>query len=238
MLPSVSEIPLETGSLKEYNNKVRGEETRHTNSPAEETRPGEQILESEKERRKDRSMFHEMTIAGLKRQLPLCKVTDDLYIGAFIMFGDVEITVASARELLKKAPEFDIMITAESKGIPLVHEMARQAGVNDYIVARKGPKLYMTNIISTDVDSITTDHIQTLCIGQHEADLMRGRRVLIVDYVISTGESLKSIETLVNQVGGNIVGRMAVLAEGEAADRDDIIFLEKLPVFNPDGSIK
>ena len=234
----VSEIPLETGSLKEYNSKVRGEETRHTDSPAEETRPGEQILESEKERRKDRSMFHEMTIAGLKRQLPLCKVTDDLYIGAFIMFGDVEITVASARELLKKAPEFDIMITAESKGIPLVHEMARQAGVNDYIVARKGPKLYMTNIISTDVDSITTDHIQTLCIGQHEADLMRGRRVLIVDDVISTGESLKSIETLVNQVGGNIVGRMAVLAEGEAADRDDIIFLEKLPVFNPDGSIK
>ena len=234
----VSEIPLETGSLKEYNNKVRGEETRQTDSPAEEIRPGEQILESEKERRKDRSMFYEMTIAGLKRQLPLCKVTDDLYIGAFIMFGDVEITVASARELLKKAPEFDIMITAESKGIPLVHEMARQAGVNDYIVARKGPKLYMTNIISTDVDSITTDHIQTLCIGQHEADLMRGRRVLIVDDVISTGESLKSIETLVNQVGGNIVGRMAVLAEGEAADRDDIIFLEKLPVFNPDGSIK
>lgn len=183
-------------------------------------------------------MFHEMTIAGLKRQLPLCKVTDDLYIGAFIMFGDVEITVASARELLKKAPEFDIMITAESKGIPLVHEMARQAGVNDYIVARKGPKLYMTNIISTEVDSITTDHIQTLCIGQHEADLMHGRRVLIVDDVISTGESLKSIETLVNQVGGNIVGRMAVLAEGEAADRDDIIYLEKLPVFNPDGSIK
>ena len=234
----VSEIPLETGSLKEYNSKVRGEETRHTDSPAEETSPGEQILESEKERRKDRSMFHEMTIAGLKRQLPLCKVTDDLYIGAFIMFGDVEITVASARELLKKAPEFDIMITAESKGIPLVHEMARQVGVNDYIVARKGPKLYMTNIISTDVDSITTDHIQTLCIGQHEADMMRGRRVLIVDDVISTGESLKSIETLVNQVGGNIVGRMAVLAEGEAADRDDIIYLEKLPVFHPDGTIK
>ena len=183
-------------------------------------------------------MFHEMTIAGLKRQLPLCKVSDDLYIGAFIMFGDVEITVAAARELLKKAPEFDIMITAESKGIPLVHEMARQAGVNDYIVARKGPKLYMTNIIKTDVDSITTDHVQTLCIGQHEADLMKGRRVLIVDDVISTGESLKSIETLVSQVGGNIVGRMTVLAEGGAADRDVIIYLEKLPVFNADGTVK
>lgn len=183
-------------------------------------------------------MFHEMTIAGLKRQLPLCKVNDDLYIAAFIMFSDVQITKAAAAELLKKAPEFDIMITAESKGIPLIYEMARQAGVNDYVVARKGSKLYMTDIITTQVDSITTDHIQTLYIGAKEADQMRGKRVLIVDDVISTGESLKSIETLVDQVGGNIVGRMAVLAEGEAAERDDIIFLEKLPVFNPDGSIK
>ncbi len=183
-------------------------------------------------------MFHEMTIAGCKRQLPLCRISDDLYIGAFIMFSDVEITVNAARELLKKAPEFDIMITAESKGIPLVHEMARQAGVNDYVVARKGPKLYMQNVVKTTVDSITTDHIQTLCIGQKEVDQLKGKRVLIVDDVISTGESLKSIEVLVNQVGGNVVGRMAVLAEGEAADRDDIIFLEKLPLFNGDGSVK
>lgn len=183
-------------------------------------------------------MFYEMTIAGLKRQLPLCKVTDDLYIAAFIMFSDVEITKAAASELLKKAPGFDIMITAESKGIPLLYEMTRQAGMNDYVVARKGPKLYMQDIISTDVDSITTDHIQTLCIGKKEAEQMRGKKVLIVDDVISTGESLKSIEKLVNQVDGNIVGRMAVLAEGEAADREDIIYLEKLPVFNADGSIK
>ncbi len=183
-------------------------------------------------------MVYEMTIAGLKRQLPLCRVTDDLYIAAFIMFSDVEITKAAAAELLKKAPEFDIMITAESKGIPLLYEMSRQAGTNDYVVARKGPKLYMQDIISTDVDSITTDHIQTLCIGKKEADQMRGKKVLIVDDVISTGESLKSIETLVNRVGGNIVGRMAVLAEGDAADREDIVYLEKLPVFNSDGSIK
>ena len=141
-------------------------------------------------------MFYEMKIAGLTRQLPLCKVTDDLYIGAFIMFSDVEITKACAAELLKKAPEFDILITAESKGIPLAYEMARQAGRNDYIVARKGPKLYMTDIIKTTVDSITTDHIQTLCIGKHEADMMRGKRVLIVDDVISTGESLKSARIL------------------------------------------
>lgn len=183
-------------------------------------------------------MYYEMTIAGLKRQLPLCKITDDLYIGAFVMFSDVEITKASAEQLLAKAPEFDVIITAESKGIPLAYEMARQAGINDYIVARKGAKLYMQNVVTTEVDSITTDHIQTLCLGQTEINKMKGKRVLIVDDVISTGESLKSLEVLVNQVGGNIVGRMAVLAEGGAADRDDIIFLEKLPVFNADGTVK
>ena len=183
-------------------------------------------------------MSYEMTIAGLKRQLPLCKITDDLYIGAFIMFSDVEITRACARELLKAAPEFDVIITAESKGIPLAYEMARQAGTNDYVVARKGAKLYMDNIITTDVNSITTDHVQTLCLGQKEADLMHGKRILIVDDVISTGESLRSLEALVRQVGGNIVCRMTVLAEGEAAERDDIIFLEKLPVFHADGTIK
>ena len=183
-------------------------------------------------------MFYEMTIAGLKRQLPLCKINDDLYIGAFIMFSDVEITKKCAEELLKKAPDFDGIITAEAKGIPLAYEMARQAGIDDYVVARKGPKLYMKNIITTEVDSITTDHIQTLCLGDKETNLLKGRRVLIVDDVISTGQSLLSLEKLVNQVGGNIVGKMAVLAEGDAADRDDILFLEKLPVFNADGSIK
>ena len=154
------------------------------------------------------------------------------------MFSDVEITKAAAAELLKKAPEFDIMVTAEAKSIPLIYEMARQAGVNDYVIARKGPKVYMENIISTEVDSITTAGIQKLVIGQKEIDMMKGKRVLIVDDVISTGESLKSIELLVNKAGGNIVGKMAVLAEGEAADRDDIIFLEKLPLFNEDGTIK
>ncbi|TDP51400.1 phosphoribosyltransferase family protein [Aminicella lysinilytica] len=183
-------------------------------------------------------MFYEMTIAGLKRQLPLCPINKDLYIAAFIMFNDVEITQVAATELLKKAPEFDVIVTAESKGIPLAYEMARQAGGKDYIVARKAPKLYMTNVIQTNVDSITTDHIQTLCIGQAEADQITGRRVLIVDDVISTGESLKSMELLVNSVKGNIVGRMTVLAEGGAAHRDDISFLEELPVFNADGSIK
>lgn len=183
-------------------------------------------------------MFYEMTIAGLKRQLPLFKVADNLYIAAFIIFGDVEMTTAAAGALLEKAPEFDIMITAEAKSIPLVHEMTRQAGRNEYVVARKGPKVYMENVITTEVDSITTAGIQKLCIGQKEIDLMKGKRVLIIDDVISTGGSLKSIEMLVEKAGGNIVGKMAVLAEGDAADRDDIIFLEKLPLFNEDGSAK
>ena len=181
---------------------------------------------------------YKLHVAGLERDLPICPLNDNLSIAGFVMFGDVEMTIRSAEELLKRVGDFDLLITAESKGIPLAYEMARQAGRNDYIVARKGPKLYMTDIITTTVDSITTDHIQTLCIGKKEADMLRGKRVLIVDDVISTGESLKSIETLVNQVGADIVGKMAVLAEGGAADRDDIIYLEKLPVFNPDGSVK
>ena len=182
--------------------------------------------------------FYEMEIAGLKRKLPLCKINDELYIAAFIMFGDVEMTIECARELLKKAPEFDIMITAESKGIPLLYEMSRQAGINDYIVARKGPKLYMKNVTFTHVNSITTDHQQVLCVGQDEIDKIKGKRVLIVDDVISTGESLKALEVLVEKVGGNIVGKMAVLAEGEAIEREDITVLAPLPLFDKNGEPK
>ena len=153
------------------------------------------------------------------------------------MFNDVEVTVACASKLLEKAPEFDVIITAESKGIPLAYEMARQAGNKPYIVARKGPKIYMDDLITVSVDSITTDHMQTLCVGLEEREAMEGKRILIVDDVISTGESLTALDKLVNAVGGNIVGQMAVLAEGDAADRDDIIFLEKLPLFGKDGQI-
>ncbi len=183
-------------------------------------------------------MTYPMHVAGLTRDLPLCKVTDDLYIGAFVIFGDVELTVACARELLKKAPEYDVLITAESKGIPLAYEMARQAGTNRYLLARKSPKLYMKNVFTVKVNSITTAKEQILCIDQDDVDFMQGKRVLIVDDVISTGESLKAVEALVEQAGGNIVGRMAILAEGDATERGDIIYLEKLPRFNADGSIK
>ncbi len=182
--------------------------------------------------------YYDLHVAGLDRRLPLCRVNDQLYIGAFVIFGDVELTVASARELLKIAPEHDILITAESKGIPLVYEMARQHGENRYLIARKAPKLYMRDIFSTEVTSITTENRQMLCIDLQDADAMKGRRVLIVDDVISTGESLKAVEKLVEQAGGIVVGRMAILAEGPAKDRSDILFLEELPLFNPDGSVK
>lgn len=179
-----------------------------------------------------------MEIAGLKRDLPLFKVADDLYIAAFILFGDVEITQACARELLAKAPEYDIIVTAECKSLPLVYEMARQRGDSNYIVCRKTPKVYMKDVITTDVNSITTSHMQSLCIGESDIEAIRGKRVLIVDDVISTGESLEAIEYLVNKSGGNIVGKMAVLAEGEAAERDDLIVLAPLPLFDAEGNIK
>ena len=183
-------------------------------------------------------MYYEIEIAGLKRKLPLCPITDSLYIGAFIMFGDVEITKVAAAELLKIAPEHDIMITAESKGIPLVYEMARQSNAENYLLARKTPKLYMRNIFSVEVKSITHATVQTLYLDGDDAEAMRGKRVLIVDDVVSTGESLRALETLVTKAGGIIAGKMCVLAEGDAANRDDIKYLSVLPVFNADGTIK
>lgn len=164
-------------------------------------------------------------------------VSDSLTIAAFIIFGDVELTVNCAAELLKKVPEHDIMITAEAKSIPLIYEMARQSGVNDYVVARKKPKVYMSDIIETSVNSITTHGEQKLYLGSEDAHKLCGKNVLIIDDVISTGESLTALEKLVQAAGGNIVGRASILAEGKAADRKELTFLEKLPLFDKDGNI-
>ena len=180
--------------------------------------------------------YYPMTIAGLERRLPLCPISDELKIGAFVIFGDPELTTACAKELLKRCPEHDVLITAESKGIPLICEMARLLGNERYILARKGAKLYMRDVFAAEVHSITTDHQQTLYLDGADAEYMKGKRVLIVDDVISTGESLHALEQLVEQSGGEIVGRMAILAEGDAIGRKDITYLAPLPLFDSEGN--
>lgn len=175
--------------------------------------------------------YYKIKVAGLERDLPICAVNEKLDIAGFVLFGDVELTEACARELLKKLPEYDYLITAEAKGIPLIHELARQHGDKLHFVARKGLKVYMRDPIGVTVRSITTLKEQTLYLDGEDAKKMKGKRILIVDDVISTGESLSALEKLVESAGGIICGKAAILAEGDAADRDDIIFLEKLPLF-------
>ena len=183
-------------------------------------------------------MYYRMNVCGLERDLPLCKLTDDLYIAGFVIFGDVELTVRCAEELLKIAPEYDYLLTAESKGIPLIHEMARQSGQNEYILARKAPKLYMQEPFGVCVKSITTAKEQHLYLDKVDADKIKGKKILIVDDVISTGESLAALEKLVEAADGIICGKLAVLAEGAAQQRSDIGYLHGLPLFNPDGTVK
>ncbi len=174
--------------------------------------------------------FYTMKIAGLERNLEKFPVSDSLDIAAFIIFGDVELTVAGCSELLKKVPEFDVILTPEAKSIPIAYEMARQSG-KPYVVARKGVKVYMRNSIDVSVRSITTQKEQHLYLGETEVNLIKDKRVLIVDDVISTGESLTAVRELVKKAGAIEAASCAFLAEGDAANRDDIIFLEPLPLF-------
>ena len=183
-------------------------------------------------------LTYTIKVAGLTRHLPICKVNDSLSIGAFVIFGDVELTVRCAEALLAIAPEHDYMISPEAKSIPLIYEMARQSGINRYFLARKSPKLYMRGVFESDVVSITTAHPQKLYLDLDDAEFMRGKRILIIDDVISTGESIQAVEDLVKKAGGIVAGKMAILAEGDARQRTDIRFLEPLPLFNADGSIK
>lgn len=181
-------------------------------------------------------MEYKLKVAGIERNLPLCPISDSLNIAAFVLFGDVELTEKCAKALCDLAPEHDVLITAESKGIPLIHAMCRYTGKNRYVLARKSTKLYMRNIKKCETQSITTSSRQTLYIDGDDAEYMKGKRVLIVDDVISTGGSLASIENLVLQSGGNVVGKMAILAEGDAIERKDIVCLAPLPLFDKDGN--
>ena len=181
-------------------------------------------------------MVYTLKVAGLTRDLPLCPIGENLNIAAFVLFGDVELTECCAKALYEKAPAHDVMITAESKGIPLIHAMCRESGNNRYVLARKSVKLYMKDVVECEVQSITTSARQTLYIDGADAEYMKGKRVLIVDDVISTGESLHALEQLVLKAGGEIVGRMAILAEGDAIDRKDITYLAPLPLFDGEGN--
>lgn len=180
-------------------------------------------------------MHYQIEIAGLKRNLPLFPINDNLQIAAFILLGDAKLTEACAEALLKKAPEYDYMLTAEAKGIPLINDMARLAGDDRYFVARKKKKLYMGDALDVEVQSITTAGVQHLLLTEEDAHLMKGKRVLIIDDVISTGKSLEALEELCRKAGAVVVGRMAVLAEGDAAKRSDITYLQALPLFNKAG---
>ncbi len=180
-------------------------------------------------------MTYTLNVAGLTRDLPLCPLSDTLQIAAFVIFGDVELTCECARALLAKAPEFDYMVAPEAKAIPLAHEMARQSGRNEYFLVRKKKKAYMNGVFEAVDHSITTEGEQMLYMDGADAAKLKGKRVLVLDDVISTGGSIAAVENLVDQAGGQVVGRMAILAEGDAAKRGDIIFLEPLPLFDGQG---
>ncbi len=175
---------------------------------------------------------YELEVAGVKRKLPIIKINDDLAIASFVILGDTELICSAALELVKRLPEIDVIVTAEAKGIPLVFEISRLIGMKKYVVARKSIKAYMDQPLVNEVESITTQKKQILCLDKNDANLIKGKSIAIIDDVISTGESLKAIEELVEKAGGTIAAKVAILAEGDASERKDIIFLEKLPLFS------
>lgn len=175
--------------------------------------------------------IYTIEVAGVTRELPIIKISDNLSIASFVILGDTEIVCAAAPEIVKRLPEIDILVTAEAKGIPLVFEISRLLNMKKYIVARKSVKPYMDSPIIDEVVSITTQKKQILVLDEQDAAEIKGKRVAIIDDVISTGESIQAIERLVEAAGGIITAKAAILAEGDAAERDDIIFLERLPLF-------
>ena len=174
---------------------------------------------------------YDITVAGVKRSLPVVPISDTLSIASFVIFGDTDVVEPCARELAAKLPPVDYLITAEAKSIPLIYEMAKVMKMPRYLIARKSVKGYMKNPIVTTVNSITTTREQILCLDEDDINLIKGSRMAIVDDVISTGSSLAAVEHLVELAGGTVAARAAILAEGDAANRKDIIYLGTIPLF-------
>lgn len=174
--------------------------------------------------------YYKLNVCGLKRDLPIIQISDDLKIASFVLLGDAELAEKAGYELSKRI-DCDIIVTAEAKGIQLAHEIARNLDKESFIVARKSVKTYMNNPISVEVNSITTANTQKLYLDLKDAEKIKGKTVALVDDVISTGQSIAALEALVEKAGGKVVQKLAILAEGDAADREDIIYLEKLPLF-------
>ena len=170
-------------------------------------------------------------VAGLTRELPIIKLSYDLSIASFVILGDTEIVRKTAPIIAKKLPEVDLIVTAEAKGIPLAYEISKVLNLNEYVVARKSVKAYMEEPIEVEVNSITTTNSQKLYLNNRDAKKIKGKRIALVDDVISTGQSLKALERLVEKAGGKVLAKAAILAEGDAKDRKDIVFLEALPTF-------
>ena len=170
-------------------------------------------------------------VAGLTRELPIIKLSYDLSIASFVILGDTEIVRKTAPIIAKKLPEVDLIVTAEAKGIPLAYEISKVLNLNEYVVARKSVKAYMEESIEVEVNSITTTNSQKLYLNNQDANKIKGKKVALIDDVISTGQSLKALERLVEKAGGKVLAKAAILAEGDAKDRKDIIFLEALPTF-------
>lgn len=175
--------------------------------------------------------YYELNVAGLIRKLPIIKITPGLSIASFVILGDCEMVTAAAPLIADRLPEIDYIMTAEAKGIPLVNEVCRILGHPRYIVARKSVKSYMDDPLEIEVESITTQRVQRLYLDKNDTERIRGKRVAILDDVISSGESLRALEKLAVKAGAVIAAKAAILAEGDAAERDDILYLEKLPLF-------
>ena len=176
--------------------------------------------------------FHKVDLQGFEAYLPILPLPSGIKIAFFNLHGDSAMTEHCGKKLAELVKDCDVLITAESKGLQLTHCTARELGQRYYAVARKSKKLYMQDGIEVNIESsITTGAEQKLYLSKHDVDLIKGKKVGIVDDVVSTGASLQGLEALVLKAGGIIHKKAFVLAEADAKDRTDVIYLATIPIF-------